>query len=201
MEHCRDDYDRLLLALARFGGLRIPSEVRLLRFGDFKENVILIHPETKTGAREIPLFGEIREIVDRIQAGLGEHYKSSDLVFGCLGRFRKRIISAIRSSGVEQWCKLFINLRSSCITDFVERGYTEKALDSVFGNSAAIRRLHYVQFRKEREYAKMLQDDARLLSLLREGNDENDIFSMENEQLLMLRDLLVNRFGTGKIAS
>ena len=25
MEHCRDDYDRLLLALARFGGLRIPQ--------------------------------------------------------------------------------------------------------------------------------------------------------------------------------
>ena len=34
----------------------------------------------------------------------------------------------------------------------------------------------------------MLQDDARLLSLLREGNDENDLFSMESEQLLMLRD-------------
>jgi site-specific recombinase XerD len=25
MEHCRDDYDRLLLSLTRFGGLRIPS--------------------------------------------------------------------------------------------------------------------------------------------------------------------------------
>jgi len=67
MEHCRDDYDRLLLVLARFGGLRIPSEVRHLRFSDFKENVILIHPETKTGAREIPLFGEIREII-RVRA-------------------------------------------------------------------------------------------------------------------------------------
>ena len=186
MEHCRDDYDRLLLALARFGGLRIPSEVRLLRFSDFKENVILIHQDTKTGAREVPLFGEIREIVNRIQAGLGENYKSSDLVFGNLGDFRKRIISAIRSSGVEQWCKLFINLRSSCITDFLERGYTEKALDSVFGNSAAIRRLHYVQFRKEREAPRR----RSLADVLRKGNDENDIFSMENEQLLVLRDLL-----------
>jgi len=95
MEHCRDDYDQLLLALARFGGLRIPSEVRLLRFSDFKENVILIHPETKTGTREIPLFGEIREIIDRIQADLGKNYQPSDLVFAQLGGFRKRIVSAI----------------------------------------------------------------------------------------------------------
>jgi len=29
------------------------------------------------------------------------------------------------------WVKLFINLRSSCITDFVERGYTEKALERI----------------------------------------------------------------------
>jgi len=47
----------------------------------------------------------------------------------------------------------------------------------------------------------MLQDDARLLSLLREGVDENDIFLKATDELLVLRDLLVNRFGTGKIAS
>ena len=184
--------------------MRIPSEVRHLRFSDFKENVISIHPDTKTGAREVPLFGEIREILDRIQSSLGKDFKPSDLVFTGLGskvNFRNRIISAIQAAGVEQWTKLFVNLRSSCITDFVERGYTEKALDSMFGNSAAVRRLHYVQFRKDREYGKMLQDDARLLSLLREGADENDIFLKETDELLVLRDILVNRFGTGKIAS
>ena len=92
--------------------------------------------------------------------------------------------------------KLFVNLRSSCITDFVERDYKEKTLDAIFGNSAMIRSRHYVQFRKE----KVLKDDARLLTLLREGVDENEIFSMGIDELLVLRDLLVNRFGTGKIA-
>ena len=52
----------------------------------------------------------------------------------------------------------------------------------------SIRRLHYVQFRKEREYGKMLQDDARLLSLLREGVDENDIFLKATDELLILRE-------------
>ena len=90
---------------------------------------------------------------------------------------------------LQGWTKLFVNLRSSCITDFVERGYKEKTLDAIFGNSAMIRSRHYVQFRKEKEYAKVLKDDARLLTLLREGIDENEIFSMEIDELLVLRDL------------
>ena len=35
----------------------------------------------------------------------------------------------------DQWAKLFVNLRSSCITDMVERSYTEKTLDAIFGNT------------------------------------------------------------------
>jgi len=199
MTSCRDDYERLLLALARFGGLRIPSEIRQLRYCDFTEDVIRIHRDTKTGAREVPLFGEIREIVDRIRVGLGDDFSPGDFVFVNFGDFRWRILRAIRVSGVQRWEKLFVNLRSSCITDMAERGYSEKTLDAMFGNSAAVRSRHYVQFRKEREYAKVLADDARLLKKLREGSAENVLSLVEKDKLLVLRDLLVNYFGTGKI--
>ena len=172
-----------------------------IRFSDFTENVIQIHRETKTGAREVPLFGEIREILNRIIVNLGNSFQSSDFVFGNLGNLRHRIVAAIQASGVEQWNKLFVNLRSSCITDMVERGYKEKTLDAMFGNSAVVRSRHYIQFRKDKEYAKALKDDAHLLALLREGVDENDIFSMPLDEILVLRDLLVNRFGTGRKAS
>jgi hypothetical protein len=47
----------------------------------------------------------------------------------------------------------------------------------------------------------VLSDDARLLKLLDEGIAENDIKIGGIDDLLLLRDLLVNRFGTGKIAS
>ena len=191
---CQDDHDRLLLALARFGGLRIPSEIRHLRFSDFAGSVIRIHRDTKTGAREVPLFGEIREIFVRLASGK----QPSDLVFGNLGFFRKRIIAAIRASGMEQWAKLFVNLRSSRITDAVECGYSEKTLDAIFGNTAAVRRIHYIQFRKEREYAKVLQENERSLKMLREGGGENALSTLETDELLVLRDLLVNRFGTGR---
>ena len=205
MACCRDDYDRLLLALARFGGLRIPSEIRHLRYSDFTENVIRIHQDTKTGAREVPFFGEIREIFVRLQSLCPAQKNfpncinsASELVFVNLGNFRGRVVSAIRASGVEQWAKLFVNLRSSCITDAVERGYKEKTLDSIFGNSAVVRSRHYVQFRKDKEYAKVLQDNERSLQMLREGVEENVFSKMEIDELLVLRDLLVNRFGTGR---
>ena len=56
------------------------------------------------GQKAMPPFGEIREIVDRIQAGLGEHYNSADLVFGNVGSFssfRYLFSETIRRSGVD----------------------------------------------------------------------------------------------------
>ena len=197
MANCRNDHDRLLLALARFGGLRIPSEIRQLRYCDFTDRVIRIHEDTKTGAREVPLFGEIREIFDRIVAA-AQPSESSGRIFVNLGDFRPRIVSAIRAGGVEQWSKLFVNLRSSCITDMVERRYSEKMLDSMFGNSAVVRQRHYVQFRKDKEYSRALQDNEHLLKLLHEGVDEDAVTDVDD--LLKLRDLLVSRFGIGKRA-
>jgi hypothetical protein len=61
-----------------------------------------------------------------------------------------------------------------------------------------IRSRHYIQFRKDKEYAKALDDNERLFNMLREGTPENILFSHEIDELLVLRDLLVNRFGTGK---
>ena len=201
MSCCRDVHDRLVLALARFGGLRIPSEIRNLRYSDFANDVIQIHRETKTGAREVPLFGEIREIFDRLLTQVNIPANSSTAIFVNLGSFRRRIVAAIRASGLEVWEKLFLNLRSSCITDMVERGYSEKTLDAMFGNSPAVRSRHYIQFRKEKEYAKVLQDNENFLQKFRAGMSENVLSESEIRELLVLRDLLVNQFGTGKKAS
>jgi hypothetical protein len=103
-------------------------------------------------------------------------------------------------SGVECWKKLFVNLRSSCITDCVEWGYSEKMMDSMFGNSARIRSQHYVQFRRDREYAKALENNERMIKRLRENNEKEDLTMNEKEELFLLRNLLVNRFGTGRTA-
>ena len=187
--------------VCRFVALRIPSEVQHLRFCDFVDNEIRIHPATKTGARAVPLFGEVREIFERILVNLGKNFVPSDLVFVNLGNFWRRVVVAIAVAGVEKWVKLFVNLRSSCITDMVERRYSEKMLDAMFGNSAPVRSRHYIQFRKDKEYSRALEDNARMLKMLREGTVENVFSVQEIDELLLFRDLLVNRFGTGKRAS
>jgi site-specific recombinase XerC len=207
MACCRDDHDRLLLALARFGGLRIPSEIRHMRYSDFTENVIRVHKNTKTGAREVPFFCEIRKIFDRIVAVQGKDFKPSALVFPKQGGFRKRIVVAIQASGVKQWAKLFVNLRSSCTTDLDERGYPEKTMDAIFGNSAVVRKRHYVKFRKEKQYAKVLSDDAVLydspcysgvasvMDQLRDCIMNGSVTKTEFDEISVLMKMLLSRFG------
>ena len=162
---CCDDRERLILALARYGGLRIPSEIRNLRFCDISDTLIRVSKDTKTGAREVPLFSEIKEIFCRLEGVVDP----AGLVLGNISKdsCRRLLKRVILAAGFEPWPKLFVNLRSSCITDFVMMGYSEKALDSMFGNSTRVRELHYVQFRKESEYRRMLEENRRLSEYLR----------------------------------
>ena len=174
---CRDDRERLVLALARFAGFRVPSELCNLRFCDFTDKVIRIHPLTKTGFREVPLLAEIREIFARLSGDpedlvLPGRYSSKDGPTRILKRGLSRL-------DIPCWPKLFINLRSSCITDFETIGYTEKSLDSMFGNSARVRRRYYIQFRKESEYRRILDDDKRLYEYLRYRSDEDIVTELE----------------------
>ena len=160
---CRDDRERLILALARLGGFRIPSEIRDLRFRDFNETIIRIRENTKTGFREVPLFAEIDRIFRCLRG------RPDDFVFGTVLQHgpRDMLKRVIVSSGMEVWPKPFVNLRSSCITDFVTMGYTDKALDAMFGNSARVREIHYIQFRRDSEYRRMLEDNRCLAEYLR----------------------------------
>jgi len=146
LNFCRSDHERLALALGRFGGLRCPSEFSVLRFRDFDGDVIRVPDNTKTGFREIPLFPEIRAAFKRLSGN------PDDYIFPNRSRgwFRTFLLRAIRKSGVQQWKKLWINLRSSFVTDLARMGYDERTMDAIIGNTAAVRRKHYVQFDKRR---------------------------------------------------
>jgi site-specific recombinase XerD len=198
LENCNDDLDRLIIVLARYGGLRVPSELHELRYKDFKNDVITIHDDTKTGWREVPLFGEIREVFNRLSGSSDEYVFPRERVtnwysWGMLS-------GVLAKAGIEQYPKLFVNLRSSCITDLDALGYSEKTLDAIFGNSAEVRRIHYLQLQKKEAYKKVLADNEAILynkdflSNNIQNNAEN-LLSCKN--LLALRDFLVSCFGAG----
>ena len=159
LPHCINDRERLALALGRFAGVRVPSELVGLRYGDFGNAVIRISEKTKTGFREVPILSDVREAFNRLSG------KPDDLIFtNERSWYRQFLLRAVKRSGETQWVKLWNNLRSSCITDFSRMGYDEKTLDSIFGNTARVRKIHYVQFDKQRSYARVIADAERIFS-------------------------------------
>ena len=126
---------RLLVALSRFGGLRIPSEACLLRWRDvdWSESRLLIHsPKTEhhsgKGTRAVPIFAELRpyldEVFDTATKGFEQRADPDGLVLTSLHRdaatrrdwksinLRTRF-EIIKRAGLATWPRLWHNLRAS----------------------------------------------------------------------------------------
>jgi hypothetical protein len=198
---CTDNFERLVIVLARYAGFRIPSEIRHLRYRDFTNTLIRVHKDTKTGARDVPLFCEVKEIFSRLSG------PPDELIFtGFLSKdwgAWTMLANTLKRIGMERWPKLFVNLRSSCITDLCKLGYSEKTLDAIFGNSTEVRKAFYIQLQKEQEYKKVLSDNTAIVNLLCQngGTLESVEKDIPLQDILVLRDLLVSRFGDGKVGS
>jgi integrase len=64
---CPDSEWRAIIALARYGGLRCPSEVLALRWQDIDwERFRFRVPSPKTGERWVPLFPELRPYLEEL---------------------------------------------------------------------------------------------------------------------------------------
>jgi integrase len=132
-----------LLAITRYDGLRISSEIRDLKFSDFERydnGMIFIVPDTgKTGTRRVPVFSEFLPYFEELQRHrkegqeyLFEHCRKVENVGTAI---KKRMVKA----GLPVWKKFFVTLRSSCITDKERLGFSRSLMDSIFGNSERIR--------------------------------------------------------------
>jgi integrase len=152
---CPDDEFRLLVALSRYAGLRIPCEIREMKLSDFTERYFSIHESAKTGYRKVPLFVEIQPYFEKYVAQLPpdreylfEHYRNH----ANLGMVLRR---AVKAAGLKPWNKIFVNLRSSCITDKDRLNWSEETQNKVFGNSKIIRGKHYVQELRDEEFDRL----------------------------------------------
>lgn len=118
---------RLIIGLARYAGLRCPSEVRALRWGDVLSDPDRIRVESgktrKQGkaVRITPVCTRLRELllaakpsgdVDA-EAAVIPDLDGSDNLRTQLGRLCKR-------AGVNPWPKMLQNLRLSCETDWMD---------------------------------------------------------------------------------
>ncbi len=154
LDACPSDQWRLIVALARFGGLRCPSEVLALRWGDVdweQERIRVRSPKTERhvgkGSRMIPMFPELRTWLDVVwsQAEPAEYvisFKSKS------PNLRQKLTRIIRRAGLEPWPKPFQNLRSTRETELAET-YPIHVVCAWMGNSQAVAKKHYLQVTDE----------------------------------------------------
>jgi integrase len=142
---------RLLIALSRFGGLRVPSEALALRWSDvdWEHNRLTIRsPKTEhhegRGERIIPLFPEIREHLQAVfdAAPVGS--------VNVIGRYREganlnpHFRRIIKRAGLAVWDRTWHNLRASRQTELAAT-FPLHTVCAWIGNTKAIAAGHYLQ--------------------------------------------------------
>ncbi len=157
LEECPSAEMRLVFCLARFGALRIPSELKTMEWNDvnFDRGTLTVNIPKKTHKRDeasgnyetrvIPLFPELRHAFTEYFETLPDG--ASSLVFpncptgqALTSRFRK----ILKRAGVPMWEKFFVNMRSTRDTE-LRRRFPEHLVNQWVGHTQAVAEAHYIQ--------------------------------------------------------
>ncbi len=156
LDACPDAQWRLLVALARYGGLRTPSEPLLLKWGDVdweRGKLRVTSPKTAhhagKAARWIPLFPELRPylaaVFEAAEPGTEfviTRYRDPNV------NLRTHFERIIRKAGFDPWPKPWQNLRATRETELAEN-YPAHVVTSWIGNSQAVATKHYLMVTDE----------------------------------------------------
>ena len=151
LDACPDIEWRVMFALARFGGLRTPSETLRLRWADVDwagGRFTVTSPKTEhhdgKGSRIVPLFPELlphlREAFEAADDG-AEFVITRYRVGSNVGPHFARIV---KRAGLTPWPKLWHNLRATRETELAEN-YPAHVVCAWIGNSVQVAAKHYLQ--------------------------------------------------------
>lgn len=166
IEACPDNQWRTLFALARYGGLRCPSETLNLRWQDidwYNQRMTVRSPKTEhhegRESRQVPIFPELLPHLEEAfeLAGEGDEfvitrYRSQE------ANLRTQLQKIIRRAGLEVWQKPWQNLRSSRETELVET-FPVHVAAAWLGNTEAVANKHYLQVTDD-HFAKAVKGGA-----------------------------------------
>lgn len=151
LEACPSARWRSIFAMARWGGLRCPSEVLAVKWGnvDWDAKTLTV-PAGKTGERVVPLFPELLAVLEESHelARVGEEYIvacDSDRATANLATTMQKII--VRA-GVKVWPKVFQNMRSTRETELMNKFPIHNVVDWI-GNSPSVALKHYLNTTEE----------------------------------------------------
>ncbi len=173
---CPDHHWKLMVALARYGGLRCPSEVLSLRWQDIdweSGRITVTSPKTEHHAggsyRVIPLFAELQPYLsESFELALdGEEFvidpKYRRAATGPGGwinaNLRTTFLKIIRRAGLKPWPRPWHNLRASRETELVEH-FPVQAVTSWLGNTPTIAMKHYLMVTSD-HFSAAIRGDAK----------------------------------------
>ena len=139
---------RLLFGLARYAGLRVPSESHTLTWADVdwdRGRLTVRSPKTERhagcGARVVPIQPRLMELLlarfEQCEAG------ERPVTGAGVGRTMKLYRAACARAGIEPWAKLWQTLRSSCEQGLLAEGLPQYAVSRWLGHSVVVSDKHY----------------------------------------------------------
>lgn len=154
---CPDAHWRVIFALARFGGMRVPSEICSLRWADidWERSRILVNCQKTKGhdGREFritPLFPELRR---ELEAWRQNAAKDLEFVLkpaiSPKTNLRTGLIKILKKAGIKPWPKLYQNLRSTRSTELIDQGFPTHVVAAWLGHTVKIAVGHYNQVTDE----------------------------------------------------
>ena len=152
MAACPDAEWRLIVALARYGGLRVPSELMGIRWCDvdWGEKRLTVDSPKNAGKRGcpyrvVPLFSELLPYLE------DAYHQAAEGVEWVIARhrgtninLRTQLLRIMRHAGVQPWPKLFVNMRSSRETELNDQ-YPMHVVCKWMDNSPSVALKHYLQ--------------------------------------------------------
>jgi len=161
LDACPDWVWRTIVALARYGGLRCPSEVLSLKWADVDwaaDRLRVTSPKTAhhpgRGSRLIPMFASLKPYLQEAwdMAEEGQVYvvptRYRDAAQGPNGwmnaNLRTQLLRIMERGGIEPWPRLFHNLRASCETELAAK-FPVHVVTAWLGNTPKVAMRHYLQ--------------------------------------------------------
>ena len=205
---CPDFEWRLLVALARYGGLRNPSETLELCWADINWETRRMtvrskkteHHEGK-GSRDVPVFPELRPFLEEAWelAEPGQKYVISRYRGNV--NLRTQLQKIIKRAGVKPWPKLWQNLRSSRATELASACPAHVAT-AFLGHSIQVAQKHYWQV-TDADFEKATQnttqqahaEGSRGSQPALEGNTETPVLPEDSAQCVALPNQAVGDEG------
>jgi len=169
ISQANDASDRIILGLARFGGLRMPSEAVGLKWEDIdwdKRVMRVQSPKTahqNKASRLVPLFPKLYDLLKNEYAN-----SKSEFLIPWLkpeSNLNVRIRRQIQASGMQLYPKVLQTLRASCENDWISNStYSPQKVALWSGHTTAVMFKHYIRVKDDSFTSEAAIDAAKVQS-------------------------------------